>query len=211
METRVDEIADGIYRFSTFVPEIGPTGFTFNQFLIDDEQPLLFHTGPAGCSRSCPRRSPRSHRSSGLRWITFGHVEADECGAHERVPRSRAASRGRARRARLHGVAQRHGRSPATCRSRTARCSSSARIACATSTRPMCRTAGKRGCSTRRPPTRCCAATFQPARRRARAHDRRHRRAGGRGREHLRRDLHHPEAPGRPSASSPSSPPPPSP
>ena len=45
METRVDEIADRIYRFSTHVPDIGPTGFTFNQFLLDADEPLLFHTG----------------------------------------------------------------------------------------------------------------------------------------------------------------------
>ena len=45
MTTKVDEIAPRIYRLSTFVPEIGPTGFTFNQFLLDDDEPLLFHTG----------------------------------------------------------------------------------------------------------------------------------------------------------------------
>jgi flavorubredoxin len=41
----VDEVADGIYRLSTLAPDIGPDGFTFNQFLIDAEEPLLFHTG----------------------------------------------------------------------------------------------------------------------------------------------------------------------
>ena len=40
MDTRIDEVASRIYRFSTFVPDIGPTGFTFNQYLIDDEEPL---------------------------------------------------------------------------------------------------------------------------------------------------------------------------
>jgi len=46
METKIDEIADGIYRLSTFVPEIEPpAGFTFNQFLILGDEPLLFHTG----------------------------------------------------------------------------------------------------------------------------------------------------------------------
>ena len=45
MTTKVDEVADGIYRISTFVSDIGPTGFTFNQFLIDADEPLLFHTG----------------------------------------------------------------------------------------------------------------------------------------------------------------------
>ena len=65
METRVDEIADGIYRLSTFVPDVGPTGFTFNQFLIDDEQPLLFHTGPRGdVPAGVARRSRPSCRSS---------------------------------------------------------------------------------------------------------------------------------------------------
>ena len=46
METRIDEIADHIYRLSTHVPGIGPTGFSFNQFLIDADEPTLFHTGP---------------------------------------------------------------------------------------------------------------------------------------------------------------------
>ncbi len=47
METKVDEIADGIYRLSTWVAEIDPpNGLTFNQFLIDADEPLLFHTGP---------------------------------------------------------------------------------------------------------------------------------------------------------------------
>ena len=47
-QTRIDEIADGIYRISTPLPPNPalPAGFTFNQFLIDDEEPLLFHTGP---------------------------------------------------------------------------------------------------------------------------------------------------------------------
>ena len=46
MTTRFDEIADGIFRISTFVPEVAPpAGFAFNQFLIRGEDPLLFHTG----------------------------------------------------------------------------------------------------------------------------------------------------------------------
>src|SRR5438874_1651483 len=47
MTTQTDQIADGIYRISTFVPEIAaPAGFVFNQYLIDAEQPFLFHCGP---------------------------------------------------------------------------------------------------------------------------------------------------------------------
>lgn len=80
MTTRIDEIADGIYRFSTLVPEIGPTGFTFNQYLIDDEQPLLFHTGPRAMFPLVAEAIESITPLRGLRWITFGHVEADECG-----------------------------------------------------------------------------------------------------------------------------------
>src|SRR6185437_14169091 len=46
MQTDIDEIADGIYRLSTYVADVGPDGFTFNQFLISADEPLLFHTGP---------------------------------------------------------------------------------------------------------------------------------------------------------------------
>ena len=82
MDTRIDEIANGIYRLSTFVPEIAPpAGMNFNQFLILGEEPLLFHTGlrqmfplvRAAVSRLIPPER--------LRWIAFGHYEADECGA----------------------------------------------------------------------------------------------------------------------------------
>jgi flavorubredoxin len=81
MDTDVTEIADGIYRFSTFVPEVGPTGFTFNQFLIDDEQPLLFHTGPRAMFPLVSEAIASITPVERLRWITFGHVESDECGS----------------------------------------------------------------------------------------------------------------------------------
>ncbi len=54
--TRIDEIADGIYRISTPVTVI-PGGFTFNQFLIVDDEPLLFTPACAACFRSSVRRS----------------------------------------------------------------------------------------------------------------------------------------------------------
>ena len=81
MDTQIDEIADRIFRFSTFVPEIGPTGFTFNQYLIDDEQPLLFHTGHRAGFGLLAEAIATITPLARLRWITFGHVEADECGA----------------------------------------------------------------------------------------------------------------------------------
>jgi flavorubredoxin len=81
MTTKVDEIAPRIYRLSTLVPEIGPTGFTFNQFLIDDDEPLIFHTGHRSMFPSVREAIDRVLPVERLRWITFGHVESDECGA----------------------------------------------------------------------------------------------------------------------------------
>jgi flavorubredoxin len=81
METKVNEIAERIFRLSTFVPDIGPTGFTFNQFLVDAETPLLFHTGPRAMFPSVSSAIATVMPIDRLRWITFGHLEADECGA----------------------------------------------------------------------------------------------------------------------------------
>jgi flavorubredoxin len=79
--TTVDEIAPNIYRLSNLVNEIGPTGFTFNQFLIDDEEPLLFHTGHRSMFPDVREAIEQVMPFDRLRWITFGHVESDECGA----------------------------------------------------------------------------------------------------------------------------------
>jgi flavorubredoxin len=81
MTTKVDEIAPDIYRLCTFVPEIGPSGFTFNQFLLDDDEPLLFHTGHRSMFLAVQDAIERVLPVNRLRWITFGHVESDECGA----------------------------------------------------------------------------------------------------------------------------------
>ncbi|KAF0124058.1 MAG: hypothetical protein FD148_2589 [Methylocystaceae bacterium] len=82
METKVDEIAERIYRFSTFAPEIAaPSGFTFNQFLIDADEPLLFHCGPRSLFPFVSKALAAIMPIERLRWISFGHVEADECGA----------------------------------------------------------------------------------------------------------------------------------
>jgi flavorubredoxin len=81
METQVDEIASGIYRLSTFVPEIGPTGFTFNQFLIDAGEPLLFHCGPRQMFPLVSEAVASVVPVDRLRWITFGHLESDESGS----------------------------------------------------------------------------------------------------------------------------------
>jgi flavorubredoxin len=81
MKTTVDEIADRIYRMSTFVPQIGPSGFTFNQFLIDADEPTIFHTGPRGMFPSVSEAVASLMPLERLRWIMFGHLESDECGA----------------------------------------------------------------------------------------------------------------------------------
>jgi len=65
MTTTIDEIADGIHRISTFVPEIGPDGFTFNQFLLVADEPMLFHCGarsmfPAVAVAGRPCRRPHA-------------------------------------------------------------------------------------------------------------------------------------------------------
>lgn len=81
METQVNEIADGIFRMSTFVPEVTSAGFTFNQFLVKGDEPLLFHCGMRGLFPLVSGAVAKIVPVESLRWIGFGHVEADECGA----------------------------------------------------------------------------------------------------------------------------------
>ena len=82
METKVDEIADDIYRLSTYVPEIAaPAGFTFNQFVVKADEPLLFHCGPRQMFPLVSEAAARVVPLDQFRWITFGHVESDECGS----------------------------------------------------------------------------------------------------------------------------------
>jgi len=82
MTTQLDEIADGIFRISTYVLEIAPpAGFVFNQYLVLAEDPLLFHTGHRRLFPAVRDAVARLIPPERLRWISFGHVEADECGA----------------------------------------------------------------------------------------------------------------------------------
>ena len=81
MYTTIDEIAPDIFRLSTLVPGVGPTGLTFNQFLIRDEQPFLFHTGMRQLYPLVSEAVSKIIDIADLRWISFGHVEADESGA----------------------------------------------------------------------------------------------------------------------------------
>ncbi len=81
METRINEIADGVFRLSTFIQQVPPTGLAFNQFLIVGDEPLLFHTGMRGLFPLVRVAVSNVMPPENLRWISFGHYEADECGS----------------------------------------------------------------------------------------------------------------------------------
>ena len=81
METKTHEIAAGVYRFSTAVTGIGPEPFTFNQFLVDADEPLLFHLGHRGFFPMISEAVARVMPLERIRYLSFGHVEADECGS----------------------------------------------------------------------------------------------------------------------------------
>ncbi|MDQ3282269.1 MAG: MBL fold metallo-hydrolase [Acidobacteriota bacterium] len=78
--TRIHEIAEGIYRINTPV-EIPNGAFSFNQYLVIDDEPLLFHTGPQKLFPFVREAVSRVMDAERLRWIAFSHYEADECGS----------------------------------------------------------------------------------------------------------------------------------
>jgi flavorubredoxin len=77
----VHEVADGIYRVNTPVEIAGAGGFSFNQYLIVDDQSLLFHTGPRRMFPLVREAVASILPVEGVRYIAFSHVEADECGS----------------------------------------------------------------------------------------------------------------------------------
>ena len=81
MDTTVDEIAAGIFRLATWIPDITEHGFTMNQFLLTGEQPFLFHCGHRQLFPLVSAAAAKIIPLEDLRWISFGHVEADECGS----------------------------------------------------------------------------------------------------------------------------------
>lgn len=81
LHTAVDEIAAGIFRLSTWVPGITEHGFTFNQFLVRGDQPFLFHCGTRALFPLVSQALSQLIPLARLRWISFGHLEADECGS----------------------------------------------------------------------------------------------------------------------------------
>jgi flavorubredoxin len=92
--TRIDEIASDIYRISTQVPPAAmPGGFTFNQYLIVGDEPLLYHTGPRKMFPLICAAIQTVIPVETLRYIGFSHYESDECGSLndflERAPQAR--------------------------------------------------------------------------------------------------------------------------
>jgi flavorubredoxin len=81
MDTTVDEIAPKVFRLSTWIPGITEDGFTFNQFLLTGDEPFLFHCGMRQLFPLVSEAISRVVALDKLRWISFAHIEADECGA----------------------------------------------------------------------------------------------------------------------------------
>jgi len=80
--TNVHEVVDGIYRINTPVPpSVIPGGFSFNQYLVRDDEPLLFHTGPRKLFPLVVEAVASVIPAATLRYISFSHFEADECGS----------------------------------------------------------------------------------------------------------------------------------
>jgi flavorubredoxin len=78
METRIDEIAPDVYRLSTYIAKID---LQFNQFLVNDDEPLLYHTGLRGMFPLVRDAIATVVDPARIRWIGFSHFEADECGS----------------------------------------------------------------------------------------------------------------------------------
>ena len=90
--TKVNEVAPDVFRIATYVPE---AGLEFAQFLVRDEEPLLFHTGMKALFPAVLEAARSVLDPATIRWISFSHFEADECGALNEwltvAPRAQAA------------------------------------------------------------------------------------------------------------------------
>jgi len=78
MKTRIDAIAPDLYRLSTYIAKID---LQFNQFLLVDDEPLLYHTGMRGMLPQVRHAVASIIDPARIRWISFSHFEADECGS----------------------------------------------------------------------------------------------------------------------------------
>ncbi|HQY28692.1 MAG TPA: FprA family A-type flavoprotein [Burkholderiaceae bacterium] len=81
-QASIDQIARDTWRISVPIPPtLFPGGFSFNQYLVVDEHPLLFHTGPRKLFGLIRAQIEKVMPIADLRYIAFSHVEADECGS----------------------------------------------------------------------------------------------------------------------------------
>jgi len=76
----IHEISADTYRINIGMPDMIPGGFSFNQYLVVDEKPLLFHTGPRKLFTIICQQIETVLPVSSLRYLAFSHVESDECG-----------------------------------------------------------------------------------------------------------------------------------
>ena len=161
MDTTVDEIAAGIFRLSTWVPDITEHGFTFNQFLLTGEEPMLFHCGMRQLFPLVSQAIARVIPLEKLRWISFGHLEADECGAMnmflEAAPQAEVIHGPLAIMLSLNDMCDR----PPVAVRQTSR-STPAGTGCGSSPPRMCRTTGRPGCGSTRQRRRCSPVTYSP-------------------------------------------------
>ena len=79
--TNVHEIANGIYRINTPIDFPDGQGFSFNQYLLVDDEPLLWHTGPRRMFPLVSGAIAAVMPIDRLRYVGLSHFEADECGA----------------------------------------------------------------------------------------------------------------------------------
>ena len=139
--TQITEIAPDMYRISTFIPEVN---LQVNQFLVRDEQALLYHTGMKGLFPVVRDAVATLIDPSTIRWISFSHFEADECGAltewQTLAPEATAVCSLVGKLVSVDDVVA-HRPAQVCCIHR------------------MCRTAGKRATYSRKPTARCCVPT----------------------------------------------------
>ena len=81
LNAAIDEIGPDTYRVHVELPDALPGGFSFNQYLVVDDMPLLFHTGPRRLFPLISKQIARVMPVARLRYVAFSHVEADECGS----------------------------------------------------------------------------------------------------------------------------------
>lgn len=78
MDTRVTEVAPGLHQVTTVLPGMP---LLFNQYVIVGDEPMLFHTGMRSTFAAVSTAVSRVLPPESVRWVSFGHVEADECGS----------------------------------------------------------------------------------------------------------------------------------